>query len=166
MQKIGIILLAAALTIMSCNKQKRKMKGLVGNWTIEQSERMVITTGGSEDVYEDISNCGDIVISDIHEDSTTVKNFTFTYIDANGDTLKVTNKLYTDDKNKRIVFKNALCDTTVGCDLIWTVDKSKKNKQIWSAYGIDNDFFYSPNNFDPNNANQWLMWRITLKRND
>lgn len=166
MKKFGILFLVAALAIFSCNKQKRTMKRLTGNWTIEQSERMIITAGGSEQLYEDLSNCGDIVISDIHEDSTTVKNFVFTYIDGNGDTLKVANKLYTDDKNKRIVFKNALCDSTVGCDLIWTVDKSKKNKQIWSAYGVDSTFFYPANNFDPNNANQWLMWRITLKRND
>ena len=166
MQKFGILILVSALTMMSCNKQKRTMKGLVGNWNIEQSERMTINTGGSESVYEDISSCGDVVISDIHEDSTTVKNIDFTYYAANGDTMKYTGKLYTDDKNKRIVFKNALCDTTSGCDLIWTVDKSKKNKQIWSAYGIDNDWFYSPNNLDPNNAKQWLMWRITLTRND
>lgn len=166
MQKFGIILLAAALTIMSCNKQKRKMKGLVGNWTIEQSERMIINSGGSEQTVEDISNSGDMVVSDIHEDSTTVKNVDFTYVSSMGDTLKFVGKLYTDDKNKRIVFKNALCDSTSGCDLIWTVDKSKKNKQIWSAYGVDNDWFYSPNNSDPGNANQWLMWRITLKRND
>jgi len=166
MQKFGILILAAALTMMSCNKQKRKMKGLVGNWTIEQSERMTITSGGSEMTDEDISNCGDMVISDIHEDSTTVKNVDFTYYASNGDTLDFVGKLYTDDKNKRIVFKNALCDSTVGCDLIWTVDKSKKNKQIWSAYGVDGEWFYPTNNSDPNNANQWLMWRITLTRND
>ena len=166
MKRFGLILLVCTVAIFSCNKQKRKMKGLVGNWTIEQSERMVITAGGSESTYEDLANCGDLVVSDIHEDSTTVKNFTFTYYGSDGDTIKVTNKLYTDDKNKRIVFKNALCDSTVGCDLIWTVDKSKKNKQIWSAYGVDSTFFYPANNFDPNNANQWLMWRITLKRND
>ncbi len=79
MQKFGILILVAALTMMSCNKQKRTMKGLVGNWNIEQSERMTINTGGSESVYEDISSCGDVVISDIHEDSTTVKNIDFKY---------------------------------------------------------------------------------------
>lgn len=166
MKKFLALSLIAVFVIAGCNKQKRTMKGLTGNWVIERSERMTITAGGSEFVDEDITNCGDIVISDIHEDSTTVKNFVFTYIDQYGDTIKASNKLYTDDKNKRIVFKNALCDTTVGCDLIWTVDKSKKNKQIWSAYGIDSDWFYSANNFDPNNANNWMMWRITLKRND
>ncbi len=166
MKKFLALSLIAVFVIAGCNKQKRTMKGLTGNWIIEKSERFEIYSGGSEVPLEDISNCGDLVISDIHEDSTTVKNFVFTYIDQYGDTMKVANKLYTDDKNKRIVFKNALCDSTVGCDLIWTVDKSKKNKQIWSAYGIDDDFFYSPNNADPTDADHWLMWRITLKRND
>ncbi len=166
MKNIGLFIIAASLIFLSCNKQKRKMKGLTGNWTIELSERAVLTTSGSEELYENISNCGDLVISDIHEDSTTVKNYVFTYIDGNGDTLKVANKLYTDDKNKRMIFKNALCDSTVGCDLIWSVDKAKKNKQIWSSYGVDSTFFYPANNYDPNNANNWLMWRITLKRAD
>lgn len=167
MKRILALALVATVVFTSCNKQKRVMKGLVGNWTIEQSERFVLTSGGSEDKYEDLTNCGDLVISDIEgSDDPSMKNFVFTYYGSNGDTMKVSNILYTDDKNKRMVFKNALCDTNEYCNLIWTCDKTKRNKQIWSAYGVDTTFFYPTNKYDPSNANNWLMWRITLKRND
>lgn len=164
MKNIGLFIIAVAFTFAACNKQKRTMKGLTGNWTIEQSDKKEITTSGSENTLESIQNCGDLVISDYNKDSTTIKKYTFTYYGSNGDTIRVTDLLYTDDKNKRIIFKHALCDSTPECDLIWTVDKAKKNKQTWTAYGVDSTFFYPSNNYDPNNANNWLMWQITLKR--
>lgn len=166
MKNIGLLLVAVAFVFASCNKQKRTMKGLTGNWNIEQSDKKQILSSGSENTIESISNCGDLVISDISKDSSEVKNYAFTFIDSAGDTIKVSNKLYTDDKNRRIIFKNALCDSTPECDLIWTVDKSKRNKQIWTAYGIDGTYFYPSNNNNPNDASSWLMWQITLKRAD
>lgn len=159
----GILLVA----LVACNKGKRKMKGLVGNWRIEQSERAVIGTSGSEDFYEDITDCGELVISEDENESKEMKNFTFRYVNQNGDTLKMEGILTSDEKNKRIVFRDVLVgDTATGnyTNLIWTVDKEKKNKQVWSAYGVDSTFFYPTNKFNPEDANNWLMWRITLKR--
>jgi hypothetical protein len=153
-------MLCAALA--ACNKEKRLMKGLVGNWTIEKSERAVIYSDGSEDMYEDRSDVGEIVISDGATDET--KNFTFWYVEPDGDTMRFASTLSTDEKNKRLVFEKVLSDSTVYSDVIWTIDKSKKNKQVWSAYGVDTTFYYPTNKFNPGSANNWLMWRITLKR--
>jgi len=163
----NLLMILLLVTLVACNKQKRLMKGLVGNWNIEQSERAVISTGGSEDFYEDITNCGQIVISENDPESKEMKKFTFEYIGSDGDTMKMEGVLSTDEKNKRLVFQNVLVgDTATGnyTNLIWTIDKSKKNKQIWSAYGVDSTFFYPTNKFNPADANNWLMWRITLKR--
>ncbi len=168
-QLYSILLAFTLVAVVSgaCNKQKREAKKLEGNWIIEQSERMIIYSSGDEDIYENNTRAGDLVITaDPNPDSVESKAYTFTYYGANNDTLFVKGKLYTDDKNIRIVFKNALGDSTSNSDLIWTVEKSKKNKQIWSAYGVDSTFFYPPNNFDPSNASNWLMWRITLKRDN
>ena len=166
MRYLGLFTVAVALVFTSCNKQKRTMKGLTGNWNIEQSDKKEIFSSGSESTIESISNCGDLVISDISKDSSEVKNYSFTFVDSNGDTIRAANKLYTDDKNRRIIFKYALCDSTPECDLIWTVDKSKKNKQIWTAYGVDGEYFYPTNNTNPSASSSWLEWQITLKRND
>src|ERR1044071_194755 len=122
------------LALVACNKEKRKMKGLVGNWTIAQSERAAISTGGSEDFYEDVTYCGELVISEDENESKDKKNFTFRYVNQDGDTMNMSGVLSTDEKNKRIVFQNVLIgDTATGnyTNLIWTVDKEKKNKQVW-----------------------------------
>lgn len=162
------MILAAICTLMlvGCNKEKKKMKGLIGNWTIARSERAVIHSGGGEDMYEDITGCGEVVVSELEPKSDEAKKFSFRYYGSGNDTLVMEGTLYTDEKNKRIVFEKVLSDSTVYSNLIWTVDKSKKNKQIWSAYGVDTTYFYPTNKFNPGDANNWLMWRITLKRDD
>lgn len=86
------------------------------------------------------------------------------YVSSEFDTIEAEGDLFSDEKNKRIVFKNALCDSSASCDLIWTIDKSKDNKQVWFVYGVDSTFFFPYNNNNPGSASNWVKWKITLKK--
>jgi len=166
-KKFTLILLCAALVLVcSCNKEKRLMEGLVGNWNIEKSERAYLNFDGTEDIYETIDNAGKLVISeDPNNPSKTMRLYDFMFIDANQDTLQQKDSLITDEDNKRIIFLNALVDSNgVEKNLVWTIEKEKKNKQIWSCYGVDSTFFYPENNNNPGDAANSLVWRLTLKR--
>ena len=48
--------------------------------------------------------------------------------------------------------------------MVWTIEKEKRRKQVWQMFGVDGIFFYPSNNQNPDAANNWVMWRITLKR--
>lgn len=151
---------------ISCNKQKKLMENMIGNWEIKSSERAYLNTDGSETVYETLSYAGTLVIFEEDPDnpSETTKLYDFTFIDGNGDTLTAENRLVTDDKNKRIILKNALSDADTLCDIVWTIEKNKKNSQTWAVYGVDSTFFYPTNNQNPGAAVNSLVWRMELKR--
>lgn len=164
--KLTLLILAVALFVpYGCNKQKKLMEGLIGNWKISGSEKAYLNADGTEEVFETLSNPGSIVIyEDPDNPSETVKLYDFNFIDGNGDTLSVKNLLVTDDKNKRIIFKNALSDADTLSDIVWTIEKNKKNRQTWAAFGVDSTFFYPQNNHNPGDAVNSLVWRIDLKR--
>jgi len=163
--KTKLIFALLVVALVACNKQKKLMKDIVGNWDIEQSERAIVYSNGTEDFYDQRENAGQLVISaDPNDGSGETKHYAFDFYGPNNDTMHLEGTLSTDEKNKRIVFKNALCDSTTFCDVIWTLDKSKKNKMIWSVYGVDTTFYYPTNKFNPGNANNWLMWRVSFRR--
>ncbi len=155
----------ATIIIASCNKQKKLMEDLVGNWKIEKSEKLIIYNSGTEDVIESIENAGTLVISeDPNSESKESRMYDFFYIDNNGDTLQQKDTLVTDDKNKRMIMLNALGEVGDQNNITWTIEKSKKRKQVWSSFGVDTTMFYPPNNHNPGAASYWTVWTITLKK--
>lgn len=159
------LLLPAAILLSNCNKEKKVMKRLEGNWSIETSERSIMYPDGSTAEYENVSNAGTLVIyKDPNGTSDESMLYDFTYVSSNGDTLKASNVLVTDEKKNRIIMQKALNDSTFHCDLSWTIEKTKKNKQIWSIYGVDSTYYYPTNNQNPGAARNWLEWKMTLKR--
>lgn len=166
MKKLIILLFSFSLIFFACNKEKKLMKNLTGNWVIDRSERTLIYPGGSDELIEDIENAGELIIyEDPNNASEETRKFTFMYVSNALDTIQAEGNLLSDEKNKRIIFKNALCDSSSSCDLVWTIDKSKDNKQVWFVYGVDSTFFFpSNNNNNPGNASNWVRWKITLKK--
>lgn len=142
------------------------MDRLTANWAIETSERAILYSDGSEDLYETLANPGELII---HEDpnnpSKETRLYEFFYVGGDGDTISAKNILVSDEKNKRIILQGALNETGIQSDLVWTIDKSKKNRQEWSIYGVDSTFFYPENNHNPGgDTTSWLVWRIKLRK--
>ena len=167
MRTIAIIsIVLVTVIISSCNKEKRLMDDLVGNWEIDKSEKFKLLPGGVDSLYEELENAGSIVIyEDADNPSKTSKLYDFMFIDANQDTLEAKNTLISDEKNKRLILSDALSDSLGNTyDLVWTIEKTKNNKQVWQIYGVDSTFFYPPNNNNPGDASNWLLWKLTLKR--
>jgi hypothetical protein len=161
----AVLLTGTLLFITACNKEKRLMEGMIGNWNIKESERAYLHMDGSEEVYETLSNAGKLIISeDTENPSETSKHYKLTFIDANQDTLEAEDMLVTDEKNKRIILLNALNDSTYQTNMVWTIEKEKKNKQTWVLYGTDSTFFYPVENNNPGAATTSMVWRLTLDR--
>lgn len=152
--------------ILSCNKQKKLIKNLTGNWTIQESVITLLHADSTDEVVESLTNCGYLVVYDDPDDpeSKEKKLYDFEFINSVNDTIKNTDFLFTDEKKKRMILSNALNTAEPQNDLVFTIEKERKNKQVWSIYGVDSLIGYPSNNQNPGNADNWLVWRITLKR--
>lgn len=142
------------------------MKNLTGNWNVEESEVVLLYPDQTEEVVERIYDCGKLVVYDDPNDpdSKVQKLYDFEFISSSEDTLRASDYLFTDDKKKRLILSNALEEPEPQNDLVWTIEKEKKNKQVWSIYGVDSLIGYPLNNQNPGAAENWIVWRITLKR--
>jgi hypothetical protein len=161
--KYFITLMLAGFLIASCNKEKKLMGRLEGNWTIESAEKIVYFNDGTSTTIESLNKPGKLVIS--KGSSAEEKNYDFFYVDVNMDTIKMTDKLVTDEYNTRMVMLNGYTDTSgTKKNVVWTIEKNNKNKQVWSTYGVDSVLFYPPNNHNPGAANSWISWKLTMKR--
>lgn len=153
-----------ALLFSSCNRDEALMKRMEGNWIISSSVITYYGADGSEQVVEDLSNTGRLVISDGSSDLE--KNYDFFYINTQLDTIQAKDILVTDEYRNRMVMMNAISDSTGKKPIVWTIEKQKRNKQVWSTYGVDSTLFYPSNNMNPGAATNWVSWQITLKRDD
>lgn len=168
MKKKNLLFLLSIYCILfaiACNKEKRLMNNLIGNWKIELSEKLALRPDGTDSLLESVTNAGKLVIyEDPNHPSDESKLYDLFFIDASQDTLSAQGVLYTDSEKSRIVLKKALNNSTSNSDIVFSIEKEKKKKQVWSAYGVDSTLFYSSNHHNPGNADFWLTWRITLKR--
>lgn len=163
MKTINIIAtLALVLLLTNCNKEKKLMERLEGNWSIEASEKILYRTDGTTEAMETISNAGKLVISGGSSDE--IKQYDLFYVGVLGDTIQVKNELVTDEYNTRMIMLSGYADSTGNKNLVWTIEKEKKNKQVWTTYGVDSTLFYPANNHNPGAAQNWVKWKITLKR--
>lgn len=160
-----ILLFLSVIFFVACKDDKFTYPDkLDGEWTIERSERMLIHQDGSVEVFEDIENAGKIDIFEPSPPAETLKEFTMDYTNFLGEQVFLNSLLYTDEVSSRVMMSKVLCDSPFECDIVWTVDTNKKNKQVWSTYGNETHLFYPPDRYDPSNDNAHLKWRITLKR--
>lgn len=164
MKNIAKWTIAVTLVVMSasCHRDELLMKRLEGNWKIDQSIITYHFATGGEQVIEDLSNTGMLVISEGSSDLE--KNYDFYYINSQLDTIKAKDMLVTDEYRNRMVMMNALVDSSGSKPIVWTIEKQKRNKQVWSTYGVDSTLFYPSNNMNPGAAENWVSWQITLKR--
>jgi len=163
--KYTAILLVSIVVATSCNKEKKLMEGMIGNWNIDESEKAYLHYDGSEEVYERIYDAGKLIISEDQQNpSETSKHYKLTFIDGYDDTLQAEDMLITDEKNKRIILLNALSDSTQTRNMVWTIEKEKKNKQTWTLYGTDSTFFYPVENDNPGATTTSMVWRLKLDR--
>jgi hypothetical protein len=162
--RIALALIVAALfTLTSCNRDERLMKKMEGNWTIEESIITYHFATGGEQVIEELSNTGRLVITEGNSDLE--KSYDFFYINSQLDTIQANNQLVTDEYKSRMIMMEALIDTVNGNKpIVWTIEKQKRNKQVWTTFGVDSTLFYPSNNMNPNAAENWVSWTITLKR--
>ena len=137
---------------------------LKGEWRIVRSERMGILPDGTIDKFEDLDNAGTLNIFEATPSAESFKEFMMTYTNYQGTLVNLHSDLYTDEDKRRIGFSQVLCNSPFQCDIIWTVDENKKNKQVWSTYGTEDGFFYPPDRYDPTNDDVHLKWRITLEK--
>lgn len=162
--RIALAVIAAVLfTLTSCNRDEKLMKKMEGNWNIESSVITYHFASGGEQVIEDLSNTGRLVITEGNSDLE--KSYDFFYINSQLDTIQANNQLVTDEYRSRMIMTEALIDTVNGNKpIVWTIEKQKRNKQVWSTYGVDSTLFYPSNNMNPGTAENWVSWTITLKR--
>ncbi len=160
-----LVTLAMVLLLAGCKKIEFKYpKQLMGDWTIVHSERAIINSDGTLDFFEDKKNAGNLKVYEPNPSAETFKEFEFTYTNFNGQGAFFHSYIYTDEGGTRIFFSKILCDSPFECDLVWTVEENKKNRQVWAAYGTSDGFFYPPDRFDPSDDATHLVWRITLER--
>jgi hypothetical protein len=163
MKKLIYLSAAAVLVAFAgCNKDERLMKRMEGNWNIEESVITYHFAGGGEQVIEELSNTGRLVITEGTSDLE--KSYDFFYINSQLDTIQAKDLLVTDEYRNRMVMMNALIDSSGSKPIVWTITKQKRNKQVWSTYGVDSTLFYPSNNMNPQSAENWVSWEITLKR--
>ena len=151
-----------ALTMTSCHRDEKALQKMEGNWTIEESILTYHSASGGEQVIEQLSNCGTLIISE--GDSDLAKTYDFFFVNSTDDTMKIKNSLLTDESRNRMMMMEAIVDSSGNKPIVWTIEKQKKNKQVWSTYGVDSTLFYPANNNDPGAATNWVSWQITLKR--
>jgi hypothetical protein len=164
MKNTAQCILAGVLILLfaACNRDEMLMKRMEGNWIVDQSIITYHFASGGEQVIEDLSNTGRLVISQGTSDLE--KSYDFYYINAQLDTIRAKDLLVTDEYRNRMVMMNAVIDSSGSKPIVWTIEKQKKNKQVWSTYGVDSTLFYPANNMNPGDAENWVSWQITLKR--
>ena len=164
MKKAIVLAALVSAALAGCKKDEKLMERMEGNWTIESSVKKIHYANGTEQTIEELSGTGMLVITAGSSDLE--KNYDFMYIDGQADTMQSRNILVTDEYRSRMVMVNAYADSSGSHNIVWTIEKQKKNKQVWSTYGVNDTLFYPSSNMNPGAAANWVYWEITLKRDD
>lgn len=158
---LAVFAIASAFFV-SCHKDEKLMDRMEGNWKIEKSVVTYHYANGDEQVVENMDNAGTLIVSEGSSDLE--KNYDLFYVNVQGDTLRAKNVMVTDEYRTRMMMMNAISDSLGDHPIVWSIEKQKRNKQIWSTYGVDSTLFYPANNDNPGAAGNWVYWQITLKR--
>ncbi|MCG8574094.1 MAG: hypothetical protein MI810_04360 [Flavobacteriales bacterium] len=159
-----VIFIGLTASFVGCRKDKRFLNRLENTeWEITTSKRWIIYNDGTTEIFEDLTNAGTIYITEDPLGSEILKEVRMVYTNYLGGTSDFTTLLYTDDLHTRVGMSQVLCNDPFECDLVWTVDVNKRNKQVWSAYGSDGSYFFPPDTYNANKDHH-LKWEITLTK--
>jgi hypothetical protein len=143
MKKLFTILsLTLFLGFSGCKQADEKLEDrLDGLWNITHYENIKIFNDGTVEVVAEADNAG---FFSFYRDYLDLSIFDFEYT-ANGSTNSGSGLYYMiDDHAKRFIIIGGEC---IGCDISYTIEENKKNKQVWSTYdleqqGLSTDFVY------------------------
>ena len=159
------ILVLIALSVAGCRRPEIKMaKRMMGEWKIERSERLRIYEDGSTWHFEDIENAGTLTVTEAVPEATFIRSYSFQSVNFEGDAFSLGGDMWIDEDATRAIWKYALCEGLFECDLVWTIEENKRNKQVWSAYGNQDAFFWTGDSWNAGDDASHLKWRITLVR--
>ncbi len=161
---LSIAIISVGLSIGCKTDEEKYHVRLEGTWNIVSSQRTLIYSDGSVDLIEDLNDAGTITIS---EDQLAVgdesKSYSMSYQNVNGNSFSPSGLMSADENRTRIFFYAALCRDIFGCDLIWTVEKETKNKQVWATY-FDSDQVAYSRDWDPSDDSYHQRWVIELEK--
>jgi hypothetical protein len=137
------ISLVLVLGFSGCKQADEKLEDrLDGLWNITHYENVKIFNDGTVEVVAETDNAG---YFNFYRDYLDLTVFDFEYT-ANGSTNSGTGLYYSiDDHAQRFIIINGNC--VIGCDISYTIEENKKNRQVWSTYdleqqGLSTDFVY------------------------
>jgi hypothetical protein len=150
--------------LLSCNKEAKVMNKLEGNWNVETSTVIIRDSLGNEISNETQSNAGELVLFE-DPDNPSKESLMYLFTFMQDDTLlyQSDGMLFSDERKKRVIMEHALSDSAVYGDIVWTVEKLKNRRQVWTTFGVDGELFYPNNNNNPGDASNWVYWTIELK---
>ncbi|MCB9233282.1 MAG: hypothetical protein H6581_16615 [Bacteroidia bacterium] len=152
------------LILLACNKQAKVMNGLEGTWKIEASTVVIMDSLGVEVSNVTENNVGQLVLyEDMDNPSKESLAYNFTFMQNDSLLYQKEGTLYSDPRKRRIIMEHVLSDSTTMSAIVWTIEKDKSKKQVWSTYGVDGELFYPTNSNNPGQASNWVYWTLELK---
>lgn len=159
-----LLVLFALIIVTACSKEKRLMKDISEKeWAIETSKRWVIYNDGETTQYEDQVDAGTIYVYTDPNSPLEFKDVRMVYTNFTGASTDFTTAFYANEDGTRVGMAGVLCSSPFECDLVFNVEKSSNNRQVWTAYGSDNVFFFPPD-MHTANKDHHLKWELTLKK--
>jgi hypothetical protein len=131
-----LLLLLPILFLVSCSKEDRYLNRLEGDWNIESLVRLEISWDGTIEVLSDERDAGTFSMVTSTFGNLELENLldlTYTYVE-NGQTFSGQEVVKVDEGARRVIFLGGDC---IQCDLAYTIDENKPNRQVWSTYSND-----------------------------
>lgn len=131
-----LLLLLPVLFLISCSKEDRYLNRLEGDWNVESLVRVEIQWDGTVKVLSDERDAGTFTMVTATFDDLTLDNLldlSYSYVE-NGQTFSGQEVVKVDEHAKRVIFLGGDC---IQCDLAYTIDENKPNRQVWSTYSND-----------------------------
>lgn len=128
---LGLLVLA-----LSCTKEDRYLNRLEGDWNIDNLVRTEIDWDGTIKVLSDETDAGEFSMVVSTFDGLTLDNLldlTFTYVE-NGQTFSGQEVIKVDENARRVIVLGGDC---IQCDLAYTIEENKPNRQVWATYSAD-----------------------------
>lgn len=131
-----LLLLLPILSLVSCSKEDRYLNRLEGDWNIESLVRLEISWDGTIEVLSDEKDAGtfSMVTSTLGNlELENLLDLTYSYVE-NGQTFSGQEVVKVDEDARRVILLGGDC---IQCDLAYTIDENKPNRQVWSTYSND-----------------------------
>ncbi|MBK8490073.1 MAG: hypothetical protein IPL49_03980 [Saprospirales bacterium] len=133
--KYGFLLLVTFL-VVSCSKENQYLNRLEGDWNIENLVRTEIHWDGTINVLSDETDAGEFsmvvsTLGDLTLDN--LLDLTFSSVE-HGQPFSAAVVIKVDEQAKRVI---ALGGDCIQCDLAYTIEENKPNRQVWSTFSAD-----------------------------